>query len=364
MIIKELVDFLNESIPPALQDDYDNAGLLTGNLSDELRGVLVSVDVTEAVIDEALSKNANFILSHHPLIFKGLKSLTGKDHVERSVIKAIQNNVAIFSAHTNLDNRYNGVNFKIAEKLGLKNVRILQPRKNALVKLAFFVPHEQANRVREAVFEAGAGQIGDYDSCSYNLEGKGSFRPGDEANPYVGEKGELHFEEETRVETIFPSYKTNAVVKAMIEAHPYEEVAYDLYPLMNEDKESGSGTIGTLKNPMNEKDFLKLLKEVFSTECIRHTQLLNKEIREVAICGGSGSFLLNDAIKSGANAFITADVKYHEFFNADEKLVLADIGHYESEKVTKEIFYELLTEKFHNFATHLSEINTNPINYY
>jgi dinuclear metal center YbgI/SA1388 family protein len=364
MIINELVDFLNDAIPPALQEEYDNAGLLTGNPTDELKGVLVTVDVTETVIDEALNKGANFILAHHPLIFKGLKSLTGKDHVERTVIKAIQNKVAIFSAHTNLDNRYNGVNFKIAEKLGLKNVHILQPRKNALVKLAFFVPHEQANRVREAVFEAGAGQIGDYDSCSYNLEGKGSFRPGDEADPYVGTKGELHFEEETRVETIFPSYKTNAVLKAMIEAHPYEEVAYDLYPLMNEDKESGSGALGVLQSPLNEKDFLKLVKDTFNADGIRHTQLLDKEISKVAVCGGSGSFLLNEAIRSGADAFLTADIKYHQFFDADEKILLADIGHYESEQVTKEIFYELLTEKFHNFATHLSEINTNPINYY
>jgi dinuclear metal center YbgI/SA1388 family protein len=364
MIIKELVDFLNKSIPKPLQEEYDNSGLLVGNPEDDLKGVLLSVDVTEVVVDEAIEKDANFILAHHPLIFGKLKSLTGKNYVERTVIKAIQNNIAVFAAHTNLDNLYNGVNFKLAENLGLSNVQILRPRQEALVKLAFFVPHEQANRVREAVFEAGAGQIGDYDSCSYNLQGEGTFRAGEEADPYVGKKGELHFEAETRVETIFPAYKTNAVVKAMIAAHPYEEVAYDLYPLLNEDKESGSGAIGTFKDSMTEADFLALLKDKLNPECIKHTHFRNKEIKKIAVCGGSGSFLLADAIKQNADAFVTADLKYHQFFDDEGKILIADVGHYESEVVTKEIFYELLSENFHNFAIHLSEVNTNPINYY
>ncbi|MFP4605394.1 MAG: Nif3-like dinuclear metal center hexameric protein [Bacteroidales bacterium] len=363
MIIQKLVDFLNQSFPPAFQEDYDNTGLLTGNPDEELSGVLLTVDVTEEVVEEAVDKNVNFILAHHPLIFKGLKSLTGKNHVERTVIKAIQNGIAIYAAHTNLDNAHNGVNFKLAEKLGLENTAILQPFKDELVKLVFFVPHEHANTVREAVFAAGAGKIGEYDACSYNLDGQGSFRPGEGTDPFVGEKGKLHFEPETRVETIMPRYLTSKVVKAMIEAHPYEEVAYDLYPLLNEYNQAGSGMIGTLKNAVPEDEFLSLLKEKFNAQCIKYTSF-DKPIQTVAICGGSGSFLLSKAISSGADAFITADLKYHQFFDAEDKILLADIGHFESEEVTKEIFYELLTEKFHNFAIHLSDINTNPINYY
>jgi len=364
MTIKELVSFLNKTIPPRLQEEYDNAGLIVGSSDQEITGVLVAVDVTEKVIDEAVEKNVNFILAHHPLIFSGLKSLTGEDHIERTIIKAIKNDIAVFSAHTNLDNLYNGVNFKIAEKIGLDEVEILRPRKNALVKLAFFVPHDQADKVREAVFEAGAGEIGDYDSCSYNLQGEGTFRAGEGADPYVGEKGELHFEAETRVEAIFPAYLTNEVVSKMIEAHPYEEVAYDLYPLLNEDKESGPGVVGNLKQPLSVDDFLKMLKDTFSTEGIRYTNFKEHNVKKVAICGGSGSFLLKDAIRKNADAFITADFKYHQFFDADGKILITDIGHYESEEVTKEIFYEILRENFHNFAVHLSKVNTNPINYY
>ena len=364
MIVQELVDFLNSRIPPAIQEEYDNSGLLTGNREDEIKGVLISVDVTEQVIDEAVSKGANFILSHHPLIFSGLKSLTGKDHIERAVIKAIRNNIALYAAHTSLDNLKNGINFKMAEKLGLKNLSILRPRKEQLLKLVFFVPHDHADAVREAVFNAGAGIVGDYEGCSYNLKGKGSFRPGEGTDPYVGEIGQMHFEEETRVETWLPRYKTSQVLKAMNEAHPYEEVAYDLYPLANKDKETGSGVIGELDEEIPEKEFLDRLKDVFNVPVVKHTKLLYSFVCRIALCGGSGSFLLEDAMARQADAFVSADFKYHRFFDADGKILVADIGHYESEAVSKDFFYELVAENFHNFAVHLSEINTNPINYY
>ncbi|MGM0530923.1 MAG: Nif3-like dinuclear metal center hexameric protein [Bacteroidota bacterium] len=364
MQIKELVDYLNTAIPPGLQEEYDNSGLLVGNSYNELSGVLVSVDVTEAVIEEARQKGANFILSHHPLIFSGLKRLTGKDHVERSVIKAIKNDIALYAAHTSLDNLKNGINSMMADRLGLKDTQILRPKQDQLVKMVFFVPHDHADQVRKAVFEAGAGIIGAYDQCSYNLKGQGTFRPGEGSDPYSGKKGEMHFEEETRVETFFPSYKKAEVVNAMNEAHPYEEVVYDLYLLKNPDKESGAGVIGTLGQEMKERDFLDLLKEQLNTECIRHTKFLDSFVSRVAIAGGSGTFLLNDAISQRADVFISADFKYHDFFEADEKILIADIGHFESEQISKEFFYELLTKKFHNFATHLSEVNTNPINYY
>ncbi|MEF8984617.1 MAG: Nif3-like dinuclear metal center hexameric protein [Bacteroidales bacterium] len=364
MQIKELVEYLNTAIPLGLQEDYDNSGLLLGNTDNELSGVLVSVDVTEAVIEEARQKGANFILAHHPLIFSGLKSLTGKSHVERSVIRAIKNDLAIYAAHTNLDNLKNGFNFMMADRLGLKNQQILRPRQNDLVKLVFFVPHDHADQVRRAVFEAGAGVIGDYDQCSYNLHGQGTFRPGEGSDPYSGKKGEMHFEEETRVATFFPSRKTAQVIEAMNKAHPYEEVVYDLYPLKNEDKDNGAGVIGTLNEEMPEKQFLDWIKTQLNTECIRHTKLLESFVSRVAIAGGSGNFLLNDALSQKADVFISADFKYHDFFKADGKILIADIGHFESEQMSKEFFYDLLTKNFHNFATHLSEVNTNPINYY
>jgi len=364
MQIKELVEYLNTSIPLGLQEDYDNSGLLLGNTDNELSGVLVSVDVTEAVIEEARQKGANFILAHHPLIFSGLKSLTGKDHVERCVIKALKNDVAIYAAHTNLDNLKNGFNFMMADRLGLKNQQILRPRQNDLVKLVFFVPHDHADQVRRAVFEAGAGVIGDYDQCSYNLHGQGTFRPGEGSDPYSGKKGEMHFEEETRVATFFPSHKTAQVIEAMNKAHPYEEVVYDLYSLKNEDKDNGAGVIGTLNEEMPEKEFLDWIKTQLNTECIRHTKLLESFVSRVAIAGGSGNFLLNDALSQKADVFISADFKYHDFFEADAKILSADIGHFESEQMSKEFFYDLLTKNFHNFATRLSEVNTNPINYY
>jgi dinuclear metal center YbgI/SA1388 family protein len=364
MKTKELVNYLNTAIPKGLQEEYDNSGLLVGSTNNELSGVLVTVDVTEEVIDEALQKGANFILAHHPLIFSGLKSLTGKDHVERSVIKAIKNDVAIYAAHTNLDNLKNGFNFMMADRLGLKNQQILRPRQNDLVKLVFFVPHDYADQVRKAIFEAGAGVIGDYDQCSYNLQGQGTFRPGEGSDPHSGKKGEMHFEAETRVATFFPSYKTAEVIEAMNEAHPYEEVVYDLYALKNEDKDNGAGVIGTLEKEIPPKDFLDLVKKNLKTNCIRHTKLFNSFVYRIAIAGGSGTFLLNDAIAQKADVFVSADFKYHNFFEADEKIVIADIGHFESEQMSKEFFYELLTKKFHNFATHLSEVITNPVNYY
>lgn len=364
MYIQELVDFLNTNIPLDIQEEYDNSGLLVGDTRQELKGVLISVDATEEVIDEAIRKEANFVLTHHPVIFSGLRNITGKNYVERTVIKAIRNNIVIYAAHTSLDNLKDGINFKMADKLGLKNQTILKPAKNQLLKLVFFVPHDHADAVRKAVFDAGAGIVGDYEGCSYNLDGKGSFRPGEGTDPYVGQMGQMHFEEETRVETWLPRHKTGQVLKAMNEAHPYEEVAYDLYPLLNSDRETGAGVIGELDEEIPEKEFLDQLKQTFNLPAIRHTKLLYSFVSRIALCGGSGSFLLEDAIAQGADAFVSADFKYHRFFDAEDKILIADIGHYESEAVAKDFFYELLREKFHNFAVHLSEINTNPINYF
>ncbi|MFO7939672.1 MAG: Nif3-like dinuclear metal center hexameric protein [Bacteroidales bacterium] len=363
MQIKEIVRTIEQFAPPALQESYDNAGLIVGDAEKSVSSALITVDVTEDVVDEAIEKDAGLIISHHPVIFGGLKKLTGRTYVERIVLKAIKHDIALFSAHTNLDKTQGGVNFKIAEKLALQNVSILMPEENQLLKLVYFVPKAHVEKTRKAVFEAGAGSIGQYDECSYNLEGTGTFRAGDAANPFVGDKGVRHEEQEIRVETILPSYLKATILSALINAHPYEEVAYDLYPLENSYHLAGLGVIGDLSKPADELSFLTLLKERFQAKGIRYTALRNKPVKRVAICGGSGASFLSAAISQRADIYVSADFKYHQFFDADGKIVIADVGHYETEQVTKELFYDLLSKKFPKFALYLSERNSNPINY-
>jgi dinuclear metal center YbgI/SA1388 family protein len=328
-----------------------------------IEAALLTIDVTEEVLDEAIQKGANLIISHHPLIFGGLKRITGATPVERILIKAILHQVAILSVHTNLDNVISGVNAKLAEKLGLTDCRILQPSEGKLRKLVTFIPSEHLEPVRQAVFNAGGGHIGNYDQCSFNLEGTGTFRGNDQTNPFAGEPGKFHTEREIRMETIYPVWLENRIIRALLEAHPYEEVAYDIYPLENRPGISGAGMVGNLTIPVDENSFLKTLKETFGVPVVRHSPLRGQTVSRVAVCGGAGSFLIRDAIAAGADLFISGDFKYHQFFEPAGKMVIADIGHYESEQFTKELFYELLTKKFPTFALHLSEVNTNPVNY-
>ena len=363
MKLKEITSYIETLAPLAYQEDYDNAGLIVGNPNQEITGVLITVDVVEKVVDEAIEKGLNLILAHHPIVFSGLKKITGKNYIERVVIKAIKNDIAIYASHTNLDSVWGGVNSRIADKLNLQNQRILSPVTNELMKLVYFVPVDYAEKTKSAVFDAGAGQIGDYDLVSFNIEGKGSFRAGENANPFVGDKGKVHIEDEIRVEVILPKYLKNRVVDALIKNHPYEEVAYDLYPLDNRFDRVGLGVIGELDTEAEEMQFLNTLKETFSANGIRYTNLLNKPIKKVAVCGGSGSFLLKTAMAQNADVFVTGDFKYHQFFDAENRILIADIGHFESEQVTKELFYELLTKKFPKFAIRLTETNSNPINY-
>lgn len=362
--IKEIIGHIETFAPVDLQEDYDNAGLITGSHTKECTGVLFSLDCTEDVIAEAIELKCNLIIAHHPVVFKGLKRLNGNNYVERTVIKAIQNNVAIYACHTNIDNVVAGVNKKIADKLGLKNQRILAPKSGHLRKIVFFVPETHAEKVRTAVLDAGAGHIGNYDSCSFNTQGIGTFRGNDQANPFLGEPNKLSKEKEVRVESIFEKHKQGTILKALLENHPYEEVAYDIYPLLNVHPNIGSGLIGEFDAPMDEKAFLTHVKQVFNLKTLKHTHLTNKQIKKVAVCGGSGQFLLKNAINSNADSYISSDFKYHEYFDAEGKILLADIGHYESEQFTPEIFYEIIQNKFPKFAIHLSKTNTNPINYF
>ena len=362
MIIKDITDFIENLAPVQLQETYDNAGLIIGDKNTEINQILVCLDVTENIVDEAIEKKCQLIISHHPLIFKGIKKINGNNSIEKIIIKAIKNNIAIYAVHTNLDNVINGVNSVLAEKLGLKNQRSLQPKKDIFRKLVFFCPVIHADRVRKAIFEAGAGKIGNYDSCSFNTEGEGSFKAMENANPFVGEPGKLHFEKEIRIETIYPFYLESKIIEALLQSHPYEEVAYDIYKLENYFSQIGSGIIGEI-DETDELNFLSQIKRISNCKCIRHSDLLDKKIKKVAICGGSGSFLIKDAIAAKADIFISGDIKYHDFFEAENKILIADIGHYESEQFTKDLLYTFITKKFPNFAVLISENNTNPIHY-
>ena len=362
--IKDIANFLETIAPLRLQESYDNAGLIIGDPTEEVKGILITLDVTEEIIEEAIQQKCNLVVAHHPIIFSGLKKITGRNYVERTVLKAIKNDIAIYAAHTNLDSVTNGVNGKICEKLGLENCRILETADGLLKKLVTFIPVDHAEKVREAVFSAGAGHIGNYDSCSFNTHGQGTFRGNDSTHPFVGKKGKHHYENEIRFETVFPSYIQSKVITALLNAHPYEEVAYDIYPLENKFEQAGMGMIGELPAEKSETEFLQQVKDTLGTGAIKHTRLLGKNVKKVAVCGGAGSSLLNRAISTGADIFISGDFKYHQFFDAENKIVIADVGHFESEQFTKELFYELLTKKFSTFAVRLSGVNTNPVFYF
>lgn len=364
MKIKDISLFLESIAPPGLQESYDNAGLIIGNQENNCTGILTTLDITEQVLEEAIHKNCNLVVAHHPIIFRGIKRLNGKNYVERAVIFAIKNDIAIYAIHTNLDNVLDGVNSKIAEKLQLQNCQVLLPKKETLQKLVTFSPEKNAIDVRNALFKAGAGAIGKYDECSFNVKGEGTFRAGEGSHPYVGKQGELHVEEEIRIEVIFPTLIQNQLIRALKEAHPYEEVAYYIQQLENVRNDIGSGLTGELQEPLSENQLLELLKDQFHLSMIKHTAFLNKPVRKIAVCGGAGIFLLPNAIAAGADVFITGDVKYHEFFDADGRLLLADIGHFESEQFTIELLTEFLQEKYRNFAVLKTEINTNPVNYF
>lgn len=362
--VKDVVKVLERLAPPVYQEDYDNAGLLTGHPEDELKGILLCLDSTEEVLDEAISKGCNMVIAHHPIIFRGLKKINGNNYVERVVIKAIRHNIAIYAAHTNLDNVLEqGVNWKFAQKIGLDNLRILDPKQGQLVKVVVYSPGVDVERVRQAMFDAGAGKIGLYDECSYTMPGQGSFRGLEDAHPAVGEKGKRETVDELRIEVLVPSYLARQVIRAAKEVHPYEEMAYDIIVLANPHQGIGSGVVGTLKEALPVADFLALLKREFKTGVIKHTAF-SKDISKVALCGGSGSFLTKRVLAEKVDAFVTSDLKYHEFFDAENQMLLCDIGHYESEISTLEIFYEVIRENFPNFAVAFCKSSTNPVQYY
>lgn len=364
MKIQEIITVLESVAPTSLQESYDNAGLITGITSWDCTGIITTLDATEAVVQEAIEKKCNLIVAHHPIIFGGLRKITGKNYVEQTIITAIKNDIAIYAIHTNLDNVLHGVNTAIADKLGLINRKILQPKNDTLKKLYTFVPIEFAENVRSAIFNAGGGHISNYSECSFNTAGQGTFKPGEGTNPFTGKRGIRHTEEEIKMEMIFPAWQEQAILKAMIAAHPYEEVAYDLVALDNKNQQVGSGLVGDLPKPISEKALLELLKEKFNLSVIRHTILLEKQVTKIALCGGAGSFLIGAAAASGAGFYITGDIKYHDFFDANNGLVVADIGHFESEQYTIDLLFDILSQKFPTFAVLKTGVKTNPVHYF
>jgi len=361
--IRELINAFEEIAPPIWQENYDNTGLLVGSLDGRVNKALLSLDCTEAVIDEAIKTGCDLIICHHPVIFSGLKRLNGNNYVERVVIKSIQNGISIYAIHTQLDNAFHhGVNAKIAEKLGLIHTRILDPKPGLLFKLTIYVPLEYFETLRTAIFEAGAGNIGNYEECGFALEGKGSFKPKEGANPHTGAVGVRHEAHEIKWEVLVSQEALPQVIKAMKAAHPYEEVAHELVLTENLHTQVGSGMLGELEEALSVEDFLLLLKDRMELNQIKFTPTRKTNIKTVAVCGGAGSFLIKKA-RTQADAYISSDIKYHEFFDSEGTLLLCDIGHYESEKHTVEIFREILSKKFPNFANIFATTNTNPVQY-
>ncbi|MBN2892659.1 MAG: Nif3-like dinuclear metal center hexameric protein [Bacteroidales bacterium] len=361
--IKDLVSIIENKFPPQTQENYDNSGLIVGDKEIEINSVLLTIDINEDVVDEAIEKKCNFIIAHHPIIFRPLKRITGSNYIEKTIIKAIKNDIAIYAAHTSVDNSDQGINKYLCDLLELKNQKIIQPKQEMLFKLVTFVPNEHAEKVRTAIFDAGAGYIGNYDYCSYNTEGIGTFRAGEKANPFVGEKNKLHLENEIRIETVFPGFLKGKIINALLNSHPYEEVAYDIYPLNNEYNKFGAGIIGDIENEADEAEFLSIIKNKFNVQSIRFSNLLNKKVKKVAVCSGAGNFLIEDAIAQKADIYISSEFKYNQYIEAQKRIVIVDAGHYETEVFIKNVFYELLTKKFPNFAVEFSQKFQNPVNY-
>jgi dinuclear metal center YbgI/SA1388 family protein len=363
MKIKEIISVLEEMAPLAYAEDFDNVGLLVGDQDTEATGVLVCHDALENIIDEAIAKKCNLVVCFHPILFSGLKKITGKNYVERAVIKAIKNDIAIYAVHTALDNHQQGVNKIFCDSLDLINTKILIPKQHFIRKLVTFTIAENAEAVRNALFDAGAGTIGNYENCSFNSKGIGTYMGNEHSNPQIGERFEFVEGEEIKIEVTFEKHLENKILKALFKSHSYEEVAYEIYDLRNQHQNIGLGMIGELKKPMDEKELLLFVKEKMQCGGIRHSAFTGKEVRKIAVLGGAGSFAIKNAIQAGADVFLTADLKYHQFYEAENTLLLADIGHFESERYTKNYIVDYLRKKILNFAVILSEENSNPVKY-
>jgi dinuclear metal center YbgI/SA1388 family protein len=363
MKIKDIINHLELLAPPHYQEEFDNTGLLTGDTKTNVTGVLITLDCLENVVDEAIEKKCNLIVSFHPIIFTGLKHLQPLDYVRRAVVKAIKNDIAIYAIHTALDVAHGGVSYRMAQEMGLENVTTLIPKKQIIKKIITYVPITDVEKVKEALFTAGAGNLGNYSECSFTITGQGTFKGDENSNPVIGEQLKRETLEEKQLSMSFLPHLEKAVVAALMHSHPYEEVSYELSTLENAYQNIGMGVIGSFSMPLDQADFLIKTKSVFKTNMVKHSLSQKQKIKKVALLGGSGAFAIKNALQAGADAYITADLKYHDFFQAKD-LLLCDVGHYESEQFTKNLLHEYLTKKFSNFAILCAQAQTNPVNYF
>ncbi|MGQ2984972.1 Nif3-like dinuclear metal center hexameric protein [Flavobacterium sp.] len=363
MKIKDITTILEEMAPLAYAEDFDNVGLLTGNANDEAKGILICHDALEAVIDEAIAKNCNMVICFHPILFSGLKKITGRNYVERAVIKAIKNDIALYAVHTALDNHKNGVNKIFCDALGLRNTKVLVAKEGFIRKLITYTITENFEKLRNALFDAGAGNIGNYENCSFSSQGKGTYKGNADSDPKIGEPGEFVEAQELKLEVTFEKHLEGRILQALFANHVYEQVAYEIYSLENRHQNIGLGMTGELETPMDEAAFLRFVKEKMQAGGIRHSMFTGREVKKVAVLGGSGSFAIKNAIASGADVFLTADLKYHQFYEAEGKIVLADIGHFESERFTKDFIGRFLSEKIKSIPVEISGVDTNPVHY-
>ncbi len=363
MVIKDVTDYLEQLAPLHYAEDFDNVGLLTGDYNDPVNGILVTLDCLENVVDEAIEKNCNLIVAFHPIIFKGLKHLRASDYVRKTVVKAIKNDIAIYAVHTAIDVANGGVSYLMASELGLKNITTLTPKKGLIKKLITYVPNDHIHDVKKALFNAGAGSLGNYDECSFSTSGTGTFKGNEKSEPVIGESGTRSTVNEQQLSITYLPHLESKILKALFTSHPYEQVAYEVSTLENTYQNIGMGAIGTLENTLNVDDFLKLLKAVYGSGAVRYSLSRKRNIKTVAVLGGSGAFAIQNAIRAGADAYVTADLKYHDFFQG-ENILLCDVGHYESEQFTKNLLQEYLSKKFSSFAILCADARTNPVNYY
>ncbi len=368
MTCKEIIKYFEEWAPKEIAWQKDNVGLQVGSLNNKLNNILLCLELHDQVIDDAIKKNCNLIISHHPLLFQPLKKIDlQNDKNSKLIEKLIKNNITLYSAHTNLDFTKEGVSFELAKKLKLNNIDFLVHQNSNQYKLSVFVPVDFVDKVANAIFENGGGRIGEYTNCSFRTKGNGTFKGSGNSNPYLGEKNKIELVEEIKLEVLVDSWKLKKILTAIFETHPYEEVAYDIYPLANSNKNYGAGTIGELDKPMHQKQFLDYVADNLKIKNFRYSKGNNK-IKKVALCGGAGSDLVKDALNSGADAFITADLKYHTFQDANEKILLIDAGHYETEihsldEVKRKLSHYTIGKNI-NTKIFKYEGSTNPIFFY
>ena len=363
MIVKDVIDHLDEFAPLCYAEEFDNVGLIIGDYNQKVKGILVTLDSTEIVVEEAIKKKCNLIISFHPIIFNDLKSITKKNYVDRVIHKAIKNDIAIVAIHTALDNSIIGVNSTICKRLKIKDSKILIPKEKTIKKLTTYIPYKNVERLKSEIFKIGGGSIGKYENCSFSYEGMGSFKGNEQSSPKIGEKLKFTEVKEICVNITFLKHLEQRIINVLKDNHPYEEIAYEIITLDNYNQNIGMGMIGNLDKPMQENNFISFVKKQMKSSSIKHSKRLGKKIQKVAVLGGSGSFGIENAINSGADAYVTSDLKYHDYFRAEDKLLLLDIGHYESEQFTKKLMFDFLTKKIPNFAIVLSKTNTNPIKY-